>query len=166
MPDQRIAWRSTSGAEDSGTMHFIALSPIKTRVILYLTYGPGSWLNFIVPARSTGSILASPGHSPRSCGSVQIALLPEPAVGQFARPHQAESCTCEVGQNAEAVKAHRVDPRRTKGGTPSARELITTRPMNPALNKCPTCREPVAQSSHRWHRREEDDFGTTKWKRA
>ena len=40
VPHQRIAWRSTSGAENSGTMHFIALSPSKTRVILYLSYGP------------------------------------------------------------------------------------------------------------------------------
>ena len=38
--DQRIAWRSTRGAENSGTMHFIALSPTKTRIILYLSYGP------------------------------------------------------------------------------------------------------------------------------
>lgn len=38
--DQRLAWRSTSGAENSGTMHFIALSPSKTRLILYLSYGP------------------------------------------------------------------------------------------------------------------------------
>jgi uncharacterized membrane protein len=40
VPDQRIAWRSTSGAENSGTIHFIALSPSKTRVILYLSYSP------------------------------------------------------------------------------------------------------------------------------
>ena len=40
VPHQRIAWRSTSGAENSGSMHFIALSPTKTRVILYLSYGP------------------------------------------------------------------------------------------------------------------------------
>ena len=38
--DQRIAWRSTRGAENSGTMHFIALSPTKTRIMLYLSYGP------------------------------------------------------------------------------------------------------------------------------
>ena len=38
--NQRIAWRSTSGAENSGTMHFIALNPSQTRVILYLSYGP------------------------------------------------------------------------------------------------------------------------------
>ena len=38
--DQRLAWRSTSGAENSGTMHFIALSPSKTRIILYLSYYP------------------------------------------------------------------------------------------------------------------------------
>ena len=47
-----------------------------------------------------------------------------------------------------------------KGGTPSAGELVATRPMNPALNKCPTCKEPVSKSAHRWHRREEDDFET------
>ena len=38
--NERIAWRSTSGAENSGTMHFIALRPSKTRMILYLSYGP------------------------------------------------------------------------------------------------------------------------------
>jgi uncharacterized membrane protein len=40
VPNQRITWRSTSGAENSGTVTFIPLTPIKTRVILYLTYEP------------------------------------------------------------------------------------------------------------------------------
>ena len=47
-----------------------------------------------------------------------------------------------------------------KGGTPSAGWLAATRHMNPALNECPTCKKPVSQSAHRWHRREEDDFET------
>jgi uncharacterized membrane protein len=62
VPDQRIAWRSTNGTENSGTMHFIALSPVKTRVILYLSYGPrglvermGSNLG-LVSARVSGDL--------------------------------------------------------------------------------------------------------------
>ena len=46
------------------------------------------------------------------------------------------------------------------GGTPSASWLAVTRHMNPALNKCPTSVEPISKSAHRWHRHEEDDFGT------
>ena len=40
VPDQRIEWRSTSGAENSGTVTFVSLTPIKTRVILYISYDP------------------------------------------------------------------------------------------------------------------------------
>jgi hypothetical protein len=47
-----------------------------------------------------------------------------------------------------------------KGGTPSAGELVATRPMNPALKRCPTCTEPVSQSAHGWQRREADAFET------
>lgn len=38
--DQRMRWRSTSGAENSGTVTFISLTPAKTRVILLLSYDP------------------------------------------------------------------------------------------------------------------------------
>ena len=62
VPYQRIAWRSTSGAENSGTMHFIALGLSTTRVILYLSYGPrglvermGSNLG-VVSARVSGDL--------------------------------------------------------------------------------------------------------------
>jgi len=40
VPDQRIEWRSTSGAENSGTVTFVPLAPTKTRVILHLSYDP------------------------------------------------------------------------------------------------------------------------------
>jgi uncharacterized membrane protein len=40
VPDQRIRWRSTSGAENSGTVTFVSLTPTSTRVILYLSYNP------------------------------------------------------------------------------------------------------------------------------
>jgi len=40
VPDQRISWRSTSGAENSGTITFVSLTPARTRVILYLTFKP------------------------------------------------------------------------------------------------------------------------------
>jgi uncharacterized membrane protein len=38
--DQRIRWCSTRGAENSGTLTFISLTPTRTRVILYLSYDP------------------------------------------------------------------------------------------------------------------------------
>jgi uncharacterized membrane protein len=62
VPNQRLAWRSTSGAENSGAMHFIALSPSKTRVILYLSYGPRGLVETIghnlgvVSARVSGDL--------------------------------------------------------------------------------------------------------------
>ena len=40
LPGQRISWRSTSGAENSGAVTFVSLTPTKTRVILYLSYDP------------------------------------------------------------------------------------------------------------------------------
>jgi uncharacterized membrane protein len=40
VPNQRIEWRSTSGAENSGTVTFVSLAPTKTRVILHLSYDP------------------------------------------------------------------------------------------------------------------------------
>ncbi len=40
LSDDTISWRSTSGAENSGKLTFIALAPEKTRVILHLTYEP------------------------------------------------------------------------------------------------------------------------------
>lgn len=39
VPDQRISWRGTSGAENSGTVTFTALSAAKTRIMLRLTCG-------------------------------------------------------------------------------------------------------------------------------
>jgi hypothetical protein len=63
------------------------------------------------------------------------------------------------GPNAEAAKAHRVDPCWTKAALLLLVSLPRRAPMNPALNKCPTCTEPVSKSA-RWHRREEDDFET------
>jgi len=40
VPGQRLGWRSTRVAHNSGTLTFIALTPAKTRVILYLAYDP------------------------------------------------------------------------------------------------------------------------------
>jgi uncharacterized membrane protein len=40
VPNQRIQWRSTCGAENSGAVTFVPLTSAKTRVILYLTYQP------------------------------------------------------------------------------------------------------------------------------
>ena len=40
IPDQRIAWRSTSGAQNSGTVEFGALGAEQTAVTLHLDYEP------------------------------------------------------------------------------------------------------------------------------
>jgi uncharacterized membrane protein len=40
IPDQRIAWRSTSGAPNSGVVSFESLGGNKTRVDLRMTYQP------------------------------------------------------------------------------------------------------------------------------
>ena len=38
VPDQRISWRSTSGKENAGTVHFEALANDRTKVFLSMTY--------------------------------------------------------------------------------------------------------------------------------
>lgn len=40
VPDQRIAWRSTGGARNSGTIDFTALGAEQTKVTLHLDYEP------------------------------------------------------------------------------------------------------------------------------
>jgi uncharacterized membrane protein len=40
IPDQRIAWRSTSGAKNSGEVNFSAQGANQTEVILEVEYGP------------------------------------------------------------------------------------------------------------------------------
>lgn len=40
IPDQRIAWRSTSGAKNSGTINFSSLGAERTKLTLHLTYDP------------------------------------------------------------------------------------------------------------------------------
>lgn len=40
VPDQRIAWRSTSGAKNSGMVNFAYLGPDRTLVSLRLSYEP------------------------------------------------------------------------------------------------------------------------------
>ena len=44
VPDQRIAWRSTSGAKNSGVVSFYGISDSKTRVVLKMDYGPRGFL--------------------------------------------------------------------------------------------------------------------------
>jgi uncharacterized membrane protein len=44
VPDQRIAWRSTSGAKNSGVVSFYGISDSKTRVVLKMDYGPQGFL--------------------------------------------------------------------------------------------------------------------------
>lgn len=39
-PDQRIGWRSTTGAENAGSVSFRALTPTSTEVTLRLTFEP------------------------------------------------------------------------------------------------------------------------------
>ena len=40
IPDQRIAWRSTGGAKNSGTINFTSLGAGQTKVDLHLDYDP------------------------------------------------------------------------------------------------------------------------------
>jgi uncharacterized membrane protein len=40
IPDERIAWRSTSGATNAGVVTFHRLGPTKTRVMLQMEYDP------------------------------------------------------------------------------------------------------------------------------
>lgn len=40
IPDQRIAWRSTSGADNAGTVTFSPLAENKTRVTVEMVYDP------------------------------------------------------------------------------------------------------------------------------
>lgn len=40
VPNQRIGWRSLAGAKNAGTVTFVALTPVKTRLMLYLAYEP------------------------------------------------------------------------------------------------------------------------------
>jgi uncharacterized membrane protein len=39
-PDERIAWRSTSGAHNAGSVSFVALNPYECRLTLRLEYEP------------------------------------------------------------------------------------------------------------------------------
>jgi len=43
-PDQRVAWRSTTGADNAGAVTFQPLGPDETRVNLQLTYDPEGFL--------------------------------------------------------------------------------------------------------------------------
>src|SRR5437867_11606498 len=54
LPDQRIIWRNTSGAENAGMVTFDALGEHQTRVHLEMSYDPegfvenvGDWLGFV-----------------------------------------------------------------------------------------------------------------------
>jgi uncharacterized membrane protein len=40
VPDQRIAWRSTSGHPNTGAVYFVATGPSETRVTLVMEYEP------------------------------------------------------------------------------------------------------------------------------
>lgn len=40
IPDQRIAWRSTSGAPNSGVVSFQRIADNKTRIVLHMEYEP------------------------------------------------------------------------------------------------------------------------------
>ena len=46
-PDQRIAWRETSGAPNSGVVTFHRLTPDKTRLMLQLEYDPEGFVETV-----------------------------------------------------------------------------------------------------------------------
>ena len=83
---QRLAWRSTSGAENSGTMHFIALSPSKTRVILYLSYRPRGLMEKmghnlgVVRARVSSDLNRFKKHSESQGAPLENVLIPKRAI--------------------------------------------------------------------------------------
>jgi uncharacterized membrane protein len=62
VPDKVIAWRSTSGAENSGTVEFKAVHPGRTKITLTLAYDPQGFVeNFgdmmgLVSARVSGDL--------------------------------------------------------------------------------------------------------------
>ncbi len=62
VPNQRLSWRSTSGAKNSGTVNFVALDPANTRLILNLNYDPQGIMETVgdnlglVSARVTGDL--------------------------------------------------------------------------------------------------------------
>lgn len=45
--ERRIQWRSTGGVVNSGTVTFVSLSPTRTRVILYITYEPKGFFEYL-----------------------------------------------------------------------------------------------------------------------
>ena len=62
IPDQRIAWRSTGGAKNSGRVNFTAVSETQTQVRLHLAYEPEGFTENLgdtlglVAARVTGDL--------------------------------------------------------------------------------------------------------------
>jgi uncharacterized membrane protein len=51
VPDQRISWRSTSGAQNTGSISFLPLTENRTQVTLHMVIDPDG------PAQATGSAL-------------------------------------------------------------------------------------------------------------
>ena len=47
VPDEMIAWASTTGAENSGMVHFIPSAPTKTRITLVIGYDPEGMIETI-----------------------------------------------------------------------------------------------------------------------
>src|SRR5438552_1818592 len=74
IPDQRIAWRSTTGAKNSGMVNFYPLGEERTRVTLKLNYDPQGAMD------SVGDMLGvrrgrGQGGSPRFQAFVQTRAL-------------------------------------------------------------------------------------------
>jgi len=47
VPDEKIIWQNTSGAENAGMVRFVELAPDKTRVHLEMSYDPEGFLETI-----------------------------------------------------------------------------------------------------------------------
>jgi uncharacterized membrane protein len=62
VPDTRIAWRSTGGMQNSGTVSFYDLSDSRTRIVLKMEYGPKGFIEEvgdalgIVKMRTSGDL--------------------------------------------------------------------------------------------------------------
>lgn len=62
IPDRRIAWRSTSGAQNSGMINFASIGADQTKLNLHLNYGPQGFAEIlgdafgVVSARVEGDL--------------------------------------------------------------------------------------------------------------
>ena len=79
-PDQRVAWRSTSGARNAGVVTFHKVDDAKTRIMVQMDVDPdglvekaGDAVGGIRRGAGAGSRVGCPRWPPRSCSSAPPA---------------------------------------------------------------------------------------------